>query len=392
MDAPKREIDAEASSRLSQTSASRSLQSHVQLPRTLPPIRTASPQPRTRVSWSRRMEESLLEALLKAQREGYTYLERGSFRKNRWDVVVDAVQATSPHPIEKMACINRWKRFKKSWILWLKHKDEVTAAGWEWEAMRGTFSTDHATELAYFNTRPEMCEFMHGGPRFGPLLEEILGNKYIMGTRSRTSTSTVPIEGGKVEEEACSTESIRDTKTEESPKVEGREADIPLPPLPSTPRVRSSLSSSTRAPDGDNYAAVLKRSATQSPTDKRPTKTPRTQTAKSVVEELLESDDTPITLETVKARVFAPGKLAHMNRGEETLYAVTAFLREYNDLLPSHLKNQEGDIPYKLWSPMLEVFHNTANCQTYLALLSNAPRRLRREWVCDKLGLPGCEG
>lgn len=58
-----------------------------------------------------------------------------------------------------------------------------------------------------------------------------------------------------------------------------------------------------------------------------------------------------------------------------------SFLAEVHEILPQEWKNNEGRIPFKFYSPILEKFSEPGFCGVYSALLDHSTKEERGECV-----------
>ena len=125
--------------------------------------------------WTTPMENALIETLLVAKQEGLEGSDVGNFRGPAWERAIKAVQSVTSQPINREICDNRWRRFKRNWALWAKHRSQVL--GWAWDENLETYVTDEAAADAYYRENPEMLCFRFHGPTFRPQLEILLDDK-----------------------------------------------------------------------------------------------------------------------------------------------------------------------------------------------------------------------
>ncbi|OJD20285.1 hypothetical protein ACJ73_08384 [Blastomyces percursus] len=141
------------------------------------PIHTQSAA-RIRVSWSPSMDEAMLQGLLDAKKDGWE-TENGNFKTYGWNMAIQAVQSVNHQMINKNTLDSRWRHFKRTWRLWMKHKNQIS--GWTWCAERGTYINDPEGMEEYFQRHLDMRLFQRQGPPFRELNEQLLDGKLATG-------------------------------------------------------------------------------------------------------------------------------------------------------------------------------------------------------------------
>lgn len=62
-----------------------------------------------------------------------------------------------------------------------------------------------------------------------------------------------------------------------------------------------------------------------------------------------------------------------------------SFLAELKELFPEEWRNEKGQIPYRVYKPILKILKRTEESEMYLAMKDEASIENRRDWVLSQL-------
>ncbi|OJD15035.1 hypothetical protein ACJ73_09016 [Blastomyces percursus] len=297
---------------------------------------TSQSAARIRVSWSPSMDEAMLQGLLDAKRDGWE-TDNGNFETYGWNMAIQAVQSVTHQMIDENNLDSRWRHFKRTWRLWMKHRNQIS--GWTWCAERGTYINDPEVMEEYFQRHLDMRLFQRQGPPFRELNEQLLDGKLATG------------------QYAVGSQAMR------------RQLDIDddLSYSPSYP-ASNALASTNDLPQM-SYTA----DDSSAPERKRLRKGKKKATAESISEVI------SVLLEMNKEMVNG------LRGGRAPEIATRLFLQEVNELLPEEWKDSNGMIPYWRYAAIPRLFASNAGMvQVYLGF-SDSSIEQRRAFIMDIL-------